>query len=421
MKARLTIGFILTLASGLASAAPENTLNGAPPSNKVRRCVHRVRARALRLVNGFLLSIAAATAAHAIPQDTDPSEPTDPKPSASFAVGPAYIFGTHNTKMTVLKLDPAGSRLCSPALSECRPAYGMEALFRSQQMQVTQLVKWDRSGVFGLNATEMIACFLYFDGPGGAYFSCRTGARPSTTSDSVLSQAVTSLAWSAYSGAGLQPQSASRQRALYDKRKSTTAYAKAYGTLPPDRMHALDTEEDPVPLVYSPDAPPPEVEFETVVITFTGATLPPPPPPLPTPSAPSIILAPTIFVTPPTQPRAPIIIVDQCVTFQICSEPPPPPPQQPPPVCTPQCNEVHTAMSAACTTGLVQLGTAAAIIVPVGALVATFVATPVAGATFFKVGGFVAGAGLGAWTGACKAVNDSSLQACIARAKQKGC
>ena len=74
----------------------------------------------VRLTIGFLLSIAAATA-HAIPQDTDPRD-LDPAATASFAVGPVAIFGTHNTKMTVLMLDRAGSKLCSPDLSNCRPA-----------------------------------------------------------------------------------------------------------------------------------------------------------------------------------------------------------------------------------------------------------------------------------------------------------
>ena len=374
-------------------------------------------------IRGLTLAVllAAAASTQAIPQDTEPPEEPGPAPSPSFAVGPVYIFGTHNTRLTVLKLDPAGSSLCSPDLSSCRRAYGLEALFRSKEMQVGQLVKWDRSGIFGLNDAEMIACFLYFDGPGGAYYSCQSAARPATTSNYMLSQALTAHAWAVYSAAGLQPQAASRQTALYNQRVQTTAYAKAYGTLPPERMKALSTEDDPIPYAPPSSEPPPVVvEWEQVTVIGTKSPETPPPPPAP----PNVVILPNLTIT-PLQPRSPGIISDACVTFQVCANPPaPPPPVLPPPpprICQPQCSEAHAAANAACNIGAVQIGTTVAIVVPTMSVVTSMVGTPAMGAIFFKAAGVTGGAAVAAWAGACKAVNDSSLQQCIARAKQKGC
>jgi hypothetical protein len=367
------------------------------------------------------LALCAASIAHARPAYGDGEAP-DTK-TTTAAVGPVYVFGTHNTKMTVLALDTNSASLCSPNLANCRPAYGLDALRRGQQFAVAQLLRWDRSGIFAIDTTEIIACFEYFDSPGSANFTCQTAPRGGMNGYE-LAQAATALGWRTYTGAGLAPLSADRANAFYAKRQRVTAYAVANGTLAPEKMTAMATEDESAPTTTGNDPPPPpDYELhEVVVIGNRQAESPLPPPPPPT-----VTLPPNVQLVPvgTTAPHDREIVLNPCVTFQVCAAPPPPPPPEfpknPPKVCTPQCNEQGSIMQSTCSATAGQLATTFGILAPTAGVVAAVVGDPLFGLVVFRSIGIIGAGTTAAYATACLGLNEGYKQQCLIQAKNNGC
>jgi hypothetical protein len=68
--------------------------------------------------------------------------------------------------------------------------------------------------------------------------------------------------------------SADRVNALWYKRRTTTAYVLATGTLPADRMRKLETDDETVPPPSTVNPPtPPEVEMDRVHLRDDFPTL----------------------------------------------------------------------------------------------------------------------------------------------------
>jgi hypothetical protein len=311
-------------------------------------------------------------------------------------------------------------------LTDCKPAAGMEALRRAKRMQVAQLVKWDRSGVFGLNGSEMIACFLYWEGPTSASFSCQTAIATQPDDPNTLSNEMTALAWRAYNGAGLTPQSANKAYALYQRRVTSTDYAKKNAALAPDRMHALfyDAIGSPGDLGNGgADFDPPTVDaIELERVEVTGTKLPELPP------LPSGVtgLTDSMIVPVGGLPRDPWVIEDPCVSFQVCSQPlpklPPAPPLPPPKVCTSQCNAQASLMTATCNATSWQLASAFAFAAPTaGVIFGVGTADPALGFLIFRSVGVIGTGISGAYAATCLGLNAGYQRQCFATAATNGC
>jgi hypothetical protein len=368
------------------------------------------------------LGLCAAFSAHAITQVCDdPESPfcgggttTTPPPAP---VGPLIFFGTFNKRPSILVVDTT-SKLCDLNLANCRPAYGVDALKRGREFSVGQLLRWDRSGAFAVNATEIIACFAYFDSPGSAYFSCQWMAR-NGMEGYVLDQSATALGWRAYTGAGLVPQSADKINALYAQRQRVTAYTVTYGTFPPDKKRALETEDTSAPAPSADPAPPAAVEME--IVTVTGSKERPPVTSVP----PATTIVPSVLWTPvTTNPyRSPEIILNPCVSFSACADPPPPPsPYVPPPICTKQCTETLAVMKNTCEETSKELGLAASVgAVGAGVVTGFMSRSPTVGYGIFKWSGTIGAGTTAAWLGACVGLNTWYNSWCTEKAKQNGC
>lgn len=385
----------------------------------------------------FLLPIAAALwfvtgGAQALVKNLDRCDPDAPAagcpgykpPASAIAVGPLYIFGTHNTRPTVVVWDVNGAQLCAPNLTACRPAYGLEILARGKQFAVAQMLRQDRSGIYATNALEIIACFQYYDSPISANFSCSTVPREGLNGYQLF-RAATNLGWTAYGGLGFVPLSVGKSGALFAKRKATASYMKTYASLPPDRMRALsedETEQPPQDMTYwERNIDPDQAEQETQEVVVIGKREPEPDVSLPDVT----IVASDIQVTGPALPRTREIIINPCVSFAACSAPPAPPPadapNQAPRVCAKDCNDANAIMQATCSATATQLGFTFGVLAPVAGIAAGVASDGAFGVVVFRSIGIIGAGTTAAYLSACSGANDYYKSRCLLKAKANGC